>query len=248
MWGRAIAGTVDNKHHWHDDTIDLSNYPIALPSTGTQTCNTTTRQDYTGFQVGHDISILNGGGTGANWHFGVTAGYFEAKTKDITPAGAYINPDSRRRPSTRRPGTFSETRMCRSSASIPPSQRVTCSSTARRAGISFRTACTDVNNGLFGQQLDARGFSLTGNAGYNIPLHRTGSSSRRRRRVVACAGRSAQCGRACLVAGGGVRARGHVCTIDDIDSVLGRASVRVGTNFTHRTGRLAAVLHGQRVP
>ena len=43
-----------------------------------------TQVDFTGFQVGQDISILNGGGTGANWHIGVTAGYFEADAKDKT--------------------------------------------------------------------------------------------------------------------------------------------------------------------
>src|SRR5262245_8959563 len=90
-WGRIIVGTVDTQSS-SVGTIDGSNFsggPITV--TGTQNCHSTTRQDYVGYQFGHDISILNGGGSGANWHWGVTAVYFEAKTKDITGAGSYTN-------------------------------------------------------------------------------------------------------------------------------------------------------------
>ena len=94
VWGRAVAGSVETTTK-STGTLDTSavNPPIAAEP-NRQTCNTTVRQDYTGYQVGSDISILNGGGTGANWHFGVTAGALEAKTKDITPAGAYNSPNN----------------------------------------------------------------------------------------------------------------------------------------------------------
>ena len=52
-----------------------------------------------------------------------------------------------------------------------------------------------------------------------------------RRRLVARESRSAQRGRACRLPGSAVCAAGP-STIDDIDSLLGRASLRVGTNFT----------------
>ena len=93
VWVRGIAGTVDTET---TSTGILNTSGVAAPTppaTGRQTCHTTTRQDYAGFQVGHDISILNGGGTGANWHWGVTAGYLEARTKDITPAGSFFQPE-----------------------------------------------------------------------------------------------------------------------------------------------------------
>jgi hypothetical protein len=64
----------------------------ATPATGTQNCDVSTRQNYWGYQAGRDFSILNAGGTGANWHFGVTAGYLQAFTKDTTPAGSFTNP------------------------------------------------------------------------------------------------------------------------------------------------------------
>src|SRR6185295_16123196 len=87
-WGRVIAGTVD-AHNTSTATLDLT--AVGLVATGAQHCKTAVRQDHAGFQVGHDFSILNGGGSGANWHWGVTAGYIDARTNDITPAGAFNN-------------------------------------------------------------------------------------------------------------------------------------------------------------
>ena len=90
-WGRTVAGTSDTKTA-STGTIDISRIPAPIPGvpvvTGQQTCSTTTKKDYIGYQFGHDISILNGGGTGANFHIGATAGYFEAKTRDTTPGGS----------------------------------------------------------------------------------------------------------------------------------------------------------------
>src|SRR5262249_11287102 len=84
MWARVIGGSVDTKA---TTTGTVNTAP------GTQTCNTTVRTDYTGYQFGHDIAFLNGGGTNANWHFGVTAGFFQAKAKDLTPGNTYFNPN-----------------------------------------------------------------------------------------------------------------------------------------------------------
>ena len=52
-----------------------------------------------------------------------------------------------------------------------------------RAGL-LHEQLSDRNNGLFGQQLDARGLSLTGNIGYNIPPRFTAGSSSRRAGLV----------------------------------------------------------------
>src|SRR5581483_3037498 len=86
VWSRVIAGTVES------ESSSVGTLGGTVVATGTQNCHTTTRQDYWGYQFGHDISILNHGGTGANWHVGVTAGYLEAKTKDTTPGGSYFQP------------------------------------------------------------------------------------------------------------------------------------------------------------
>ena len=80
-WGRVIGGSVENKN----DVVATPTSPLfGAPVPGNVVCNIKTEVDFKGFQVGQDISILNSGGSGANWHVGVTAGYFEADAKDKT--------------------------------------------------------------------------------------------------------------------------------------------------------------------
>jgi opacity protein-like surface antigen len=229
-WSRVIAGTIDTKTS-STATVDAS--AAGLPSTGVQNCNTVTRQDYWGTQAGRDFSILNGGATGANWHIGFTAGYFESKTKDITGAGSFTNPNF---PAF----TFST-----------PAGSLVADTEVPFAGIYtaftkggffldgqvrfdlFQNTLTDRNNGLSGQALDARGLSLTVNAGYNIPLgggwfiEPSGGVVWSRVSIdplnVAGVEQTA--------APFAPYARGTV-TVEDIESILGRATVRVGTNFT----------------
>jgi opacity protein-like surface antigen len=228
-WGRTIVGTVD--------TNTSSTGTLSLPgggATGTQNCNTTTRQDYWGYQVGHDISVLNGGNTGANWHFGVTAGYFEAKTKDITPAGSYTNANFPGETFNTPAGSFS------ADTQVP---FVGIYTAFTKGGLFLdgqarwdwiQNSLSDPNNGLFGQQLDAQAFSLTGNAGYNIPVHNNWFIEPSAGVVWSRVSIDP------LNVAGALQtaapffpyARGTV-NIDDVDSVLGRATLRVGTSFTH---------------
>ena len=225
VWGRVIAGTVDTST---SSTGVVTAFPGAVP-TGTQTCNTTASQDYWGYQVGHDISILNGGGTGTNWHWGVTAGYIASKTKDTTPAGAYVNPTF---------GAFATPAGTFSADTIVPFVGVYTAFTKGSLYVDgqvrwdfYQNSLSDVNNGLANQRLDATGFSVTGNAGYNIPLPNnwfiepSGGVVWSRVSVdpLNVAGQANI---------GGTFAGGRV-TVDDIDSVLGRLSLRVGTTIQH---------------
>ena len=61
---------------------------LALPPGGI-TCQTTTDQDFAGFQFGRDIAQLNLDNSGLNVHFGLTTGYFEADAKDVSPGGTF---------------------------------------------------------------------------------------------------------------------------------------------------------------
>src|SRR5215471_14718976 len=87
VWTRTVAGQVETKSDT-SATLTVPVPPNPAPATGTQNCHSTTRQDYFGYQFGHDISVLNFGGSGVNVNFGVTAGYFEARTRDTTPGGS----------------------------------------------------------------------------------------------------------------------------------------------------------------
>ena len=110
----------------------------------------------------------------------------------------------------------------------------------------YQNSLTDPTNGLFGQDFNATGISLTGNVGYNVQLgggwfiEPSGGIVWSRVKVdpLNVAGT--------LLTGTGFALPGNV-VIDDIESLLGRLSLRVGTNFTTGGLGLAAVLHGQRV-
>jgi opacity protein-like surface antigen len=224
-WARGLDGSVDT-------TVNSTGTLIApgIATTGEQHCHTITRQDYSGVQVGQDISVLNHAGSGSNWHLGLTAGYLEARTKDITPGGTFTNPN-----------TFPVVGM--PTFTTPPGSLVENSNipfvgiyTAYTKGSFFADAqarwdfvqnsLTDPNNGLFGQRLDARNFSVTGNLGYNIAL-------RDKWFIEPSAGfvwsqtSVDPLNVAGVLTAGGFIARGSV-TVDDVDSALGRASLSIG--------------------
>jgi opacity protein-like surface antigen len=194
------------------------------------------RQDYAGYQVGHDISILNVGGTGANIHFGVTAGALEARTKDITPSGSYLTSN------IANPGVIFHTPggSFNEESQVP---FVGLYGALTKGNFAFdgqvrwdfyQNSLTDAANGLSGQRLDAAGFSVTGNAAYHIPLRNNwfvepsigALYSRVEIDPLSTAG--------ILTLNNPPPnfpyARGTV-TVDDIESILGRASVSVGTSF-----------------
>jgi opacity protein-like surface antigen len=215
-WGRVIAGTVENQNTGVT-TIDTT--PLGFTTTGVQTCHTTTRQNYTGFQVGHDISILNGGNTGANWHIGFTAGYFEANAKDISAPP----PDP----------TFSGNFQVPFVGVYTAYTKGNFFADGQLRWDFYQSELSDAANGLFGQHFDARGISVTGNFGYRFdlpskwfiepsagavwsrvkvdPLNVSGTLVLQNSPFVAFPG---------------------TVQVDDIDSLLGRLSVRIGTNFT----------------
>jgi opacity protein-like surface antigen len=230
VWARGVGGSVTSK------TSSTGTLDGIVVDAGRQTCHTTVRQDYEGFQVGHDISVLNGGGTGANWHFGVTAGAVQARTKDITPGGAYTSPNNGIAFVTA-PGSFSETSQIPFVGFYTAFTKGSLFLDAQVRWDFYQNSLTDPNNGLASQRLDALGFSITANAGYNIALHNNWF-------IEPSAGVVASrvtvdpltMGGVLQAAGNFPYARGTV-TVDDIDSVLGRASVRVGTTFT--TGHVA---------
>jgi opacity protein-like surface antigen len=185
-----------------------------FPITGSGTCNTTTRQNFVGYQFGHDIAKLNIGG--ANWHFGVTAGYLEANAKDVSSplpdpsfsgnfqvpfAGAYMT--------LTKGGFFAD---------------------AQARWEFYQSRVSDAQNFLLGQKFDARGFSLTGNVGYNQPLG-SGWFIEPSAGVVWSLVKVDPLN----VAGPDVPFSffplAGTVQMDDVESLLGRASLRIGANI-----------------
>jgi Autotransporter beta-domain len=87
VWTRAIGGTVDTKSD-STSTADLTkttgmDAPPFL-ATGSLQCHQEIKHDYAGFQVGADLGQLNLTGTGVNWHFGIIGGNFYARAEEKT--------------------------------------------------------------------------------------------------------------------------------------------------------------------
>jgi len=221
VWIRGMAGTVDNNNTGVTTIPSVFNPPSifapAVAVTGSQVCNSTTRLDYTGFQAGHDIAILNGGGTGANWHFGVTAGYMEARAKDVSSGP----PTPTFRGDTEVPFAGVYTAFSKGSFFAD----------AQARWDFYQNHIVDSANSIPGQDFNARGFSLTGNLGYNVALGKgwfiepSGGVIWSRVKVDAFNVPGPFFPGFGFIAGGSVK-------IDDVESLLGRASLTVGTNFT----------------
>ncbi len=221
----------------------LTDLSLGVQVPGTQTCHTTMRQDYWGTQVGRDISILNQGGSGVNWHAGVMAGYFVVKSKDITPSGTYTNPNFPA-PIPAFPlytGTFTTPAGSFTADTEVPFAGIYTAATmggfffdAQLRWDYYQNSLSDTNNGLLGQQLNAHGISVTANAGYQIKLPSNWF-------IEPSAGVvwSKVKIDPLLVPGlqqiGGLPGVGYargIVLVDEIESLLGRATLRIGTNFT----------------
>jgi opacity protein-like surface antigen len=203
IWARGIGGSVDTNSS-SSANADLSAIGFG---TGVVNCNTDTRTNFSGVQIGHDISVLNGGGTGANFHVGVTAGYIEAESRDITPGASFTN--DLQVPFAGVYAAFTKGNFF---------------ADAQARWDSYQSKVTDPSLGFSNQSFNATGFSLTGNLGYNIPLHRNWFIEPSA--GIIWSNVSVDPINIAGPFGGLIPARAD---IDDIKSVLGRASVSVGT-------------------
>jgi opacity protein-like surface antigen len=146
VWARGIGGQSDFK------STSTSTYTFGgAPLSGNISCNTKTQLNFSGVQIGTDIAQLNVDGW--NLHGGSTLGYLGANANDFATAGS-----------------FNDTLQ------VP---FVGLYGAATKGGFFidgqarwnyYQNKITDTSNGVFGQNLDARGFSVNGNIGYNYGL------------------------------------------------------------------------------
>ncbi len=160
LWVRTVGGTAETKSNSTLNGSFAFNYTDGHNPANNQTqtiggmsCNTKVQQDFAGFQAGHDIAILNSGGTGANWHFGVLAGYVGAHIKDRTP-------DNPAEPvAARMTGNFDV-----------PFAGIYSTFSQGNFFADAQGRLDYYQSDILDQRLDARGYSLTGNIGYRVAL------------------------------------------------------------------------------
>jgi opacity protein-like surface antigen len=219
VWARGVGGHLSTS-----TTSTTENISFGGSVAANITCRTRTLEDFSGVQIGSDLARLNLNGW--NLHLGSTAGYLGVNTQDATPPG--LNPG---------PPTF------RDNLQIPFVGAYAAASyggfliDGQIRGNFFENEVSDDNHGLLGQHFNARGISLTGNVAYNQIL---GSGwfvepsagivwSRTQVDSLNVPGTM-------VLASGpgpsGVLIPPWLLNVNDIESTLGRLSLRVGTAVT----------------
>ena len=215
VWTRGVGG-----HLSANTTAVAGNISFGTPQQGSITCNTRTLEDFAGVQIGTDFARLNVNGW--NLHAGSTVGYLGSKTQDATPG---LDP----------PASFRDRLQIPFFGFYGAASYGNFRADAQIRGDFFQNDVYDDTNGLSGQRFNARGVSLTGNVAYN---HDLGGHwfiepsagvvwSRTRVDPVSVPGT----GIAGTPVGPGF-VPPWVLTVNDIESVLGRLGVRVGTTVT----------------
>ncbi len=209
VWARGIGGQTDFKST-STSTFSLNGTPLS----GNIRCNSTTKLNFSGVQIGTDIAQLNVDGW--NLHGGSTLGYLGANANDFSSGGS-----------------FSDTLQ------VP---FVGLYGAATKGGFFvdgqarwnyYQNKLVDPSNGLFGQNLDARGLSINGNIGYNYGFADTWfiepSAGVLWSKVSVDPLNTS--GTFVLAQSTGLAPPGTV-NISPIYSTLGRVSLRVGTSFS----------------
>jgi outer membrane autotransporter protein len=216
VWARGVGGHLD-----FSAATTAGNIVLGVPTAGSVTCNTRTRADFIGFQAGTDIARLNMGGW--NLHAGLTAGYLGSDNQDVTPQG--VNPTASFHNALQIP--FVGIYGAASYGNLLFDGQV--------RGDIYQNEASDSLQGLYGRHFGAHGLSVAGNVAWRQSL-----------------------GRDWFVepSAGLVWSRTHVdpvyypgttitgtgpmppwlLTVNDIDSALGRLSIRAGT--TVRSGSM----------
>jgi outer membrane autotransporter protein len=215
VWSRSVYG---NANTTSTGVLTVPTF-FGNPVTGSQHCNTQVSQDYKGFQVGADIARLNDSAFGANWHFGVTGGYVQANATDD---------------STSPSGTFTAGFNVPFVGLYAAMSRGKLFADGQVRFDYFQSELNDPReNGIYAQRMDAKGVSFTGNLGYRFDLAEKwflepsvgGVLSRVAVKPIDVTGTLIDPSSPNFAVPGTVQ-------IHDIDSALGRASVRLGTSIT----------------
>jgi len=221
---------------------------------GTSTCTGSVHEEYYGYQFGYDLAKLNLGGEGANVHFGVTAGYFGSKTKDTTAEFSYVKNQADLPYGLSGTETLLTPEGSLSAKTQVPFIGLYAALTSGNffadglvRGDYYLMNLDDPANGLKGESTTATGVSAAANVGYRVKLpgnwfiEPSGGAlwSWVRANTITTPGKNL--GRLVQEFDTGPNTtwevsqaitNGGQVTINNIESLLGRATVRIGTTLT----------------
>jgi opacity protein-like surface antigen len=218
VWTRTVGGSVETKA----DTNFSASFMVApsgspsfpIPSLP---CRADVKQTFAGFEAGHDIAVLNTGNS--DWHFGVLAGYVGAKAETPQDTNGALHSANFDAPSAGLYAAFYRG--------------------ALSADVQGRLYNVQIDS--LGQRSDARGYSFAGNVGYRFDLPGNwtlepsvgGIFSHTSVDLINVADASGALGvpasDLAFLHATSITASGNF-QIHDVESVLGRASVKLGTS------------------
>lgn len=216
VWARGVGG-----HLTLNTTTAAGNLHIDGPQQGSIGCTNRVQEDFAGVQVGTDFARLNVNGW--NLHLGLTTGYLGSQNRD--DGATALNPAT----------AFS------SSLQVPFAGVYGAASyggwliDAQVRGEFFQSEVTDVFNGLGLQHTGATGISVTGNVAYQYTIGDRWFVEPSAGLAWTRVGVEPLNYAGTLVTGTGAIPPWSLAA-NDIDSVLGRLGVRVGT--TVRSGAM----------
>jgi opacity protein-like surface antigen len=146
VWTRAVGGTVTEQATTNFSALFNVAQPIGPKSFGSP-CHAPVKQNYEGFEAGHDIARLNTGN--ADWHFGVLAGYVGVKVS--SPPDTAVVPSQ-------------------NATSNAPSAGLYAAYSRGNFTADVQARLYEIQGDSLGQRLDMHGYSLAGNVGYRFEL------------------------------------------------------------------------------
>lgn len=212
IWSRAVGGTVETKSTTSALVTEtdplLPGGVVRVPGS----CNSQVKLDFAGFQAGMDIARLNWNGW--NLHVGLTGGYLEAKGEDLAPGavksefqvpfiGGYAVATHGR--------FFSDVMVRREFYNVTLNQPTL---------------------NLHNQSIGARSWSVSAGAGYNFDLQEGWFAEPSAGLIWSRAAVDSFTLVGPTLAGDPPFQLPGTLSFNNIDSLIGRATLRVGKNFT----------------
>ena len=218
VWTRGSGGTLTTSHTISMSLADvppLPNGPFEGPLS-TANCSLKLNQSYAGMQVGADFARLNLGGGGTNIHFGLTGGYSELQSSDAD--GGYS-------------GSFRVPYL--GLYAVLTSGNFFADAQVR--GEFYQNRINDAGAGIFSQKFNATGSTIAGNVGYQFKFANSwflepSAGLLWSKTPVDDFNAAGTILLPNVRLANGVWA--STVHIGNIDSLLGRASLRVGTSVT----------------
>jgi len=213
VWVRGVGGELNTKNTGSATFAVVGGGPIP----GGITCDTRTRTSFGGVQAGTDMARLNVGMW--NVHLGATVGFLSTSVKDNTLGGP-----------------FSSAGVSTGKIDVPFAGIYAAATYGGffvdgQLRFDYHQASGDNPNGnVFNQELDGRGVAFTGNIGYNAQLGNGWFIEPSGGVVVSKVRFDSFTAAGTLITGGAVPPL--TTQFGDINTTLGRLSLRGGTTFT----------------